>query len=169
MIKKLIILATLLFLLLRCITTVQDNKYPVTIDTSPTSVNFSSSDKINENNNTDMSSMEPDNQTESKLEEINEGIPPGLIWSEDGNNRKIDSWRYPDFSSFEDIDSIEVELSLSVLPNGSVSDIKIIKSSGYSLVDISAVNALKEWKFAPALNSDPMTARIIIKIHKKVN
>ncbi len=42
-----------------------------------------------------------------------------------------------------------VVLSFSVDENGNVFNIRVVRSSGYPVLDRAAVNALKQWKFAP--------------------
>ena len=44
----------------------------------------------------------------------------------------------------------EVILKVEVLPNGRVGQIEIKNSSGYELLDRSALTAVKQWKFIPA-------------------
>ena len=52
-----------------------------------------------------------------------------------------------------------------ILPNGHVGEVKIRKSSGYAVLDQSAIQAVKPWKFEPAKKSgDPFTAWIELPI-----
>lgn len=44
----------------------------------------------------------------------------------------------------------EVILCVEILPNGRVGDVKVKKSSGYAILDQSALDAVKPWKFEPA-------------------
>jgi len=56
-----------------------------------------------------------------------------------------------------------VLLSVEVQTDGRVGDIKIKKSSGYSLLDQSALQAVKAWTFEPAVRSDH-AARVQVDI-----
>jgi protein TonB len=47
----------------------------------------------------------------------------------------------------------EVLLVVEILPNGRVGQVKIKKSSGYAILDQSALEAVKPWKFEPAKKS----------------
>lgn len=47
----------------------------------------------------------------------------------------------------------EVLLGVEILPNGRVGSIKIKKSSGYAILDQSALEAVRPWKFEPARKS----------------
>ena len=44
----------------------------------------------------------------------------------------------------------EVMLRVEVLPNGQVGQIELQRSSGYDLLDRSALGAVKQWRFSPA-------------------
>jgi TonB family protein len=48
----------------------------------------------------------------------------------------------------------EVLLRVEVLSNGRVGQIEVKKSSGYGVLDQSALTAVKEWKFIPAMKGD---------------
>jgi len=43
----------------------------------------------------------------------------------------------------------EVVFNVQVLDDGNVGDLEIVKTSGYTVLDNSALNALKKWKFVP--------------------
>jgi protein TonB len=45
-----------------------------------------------------------------------------------------------------------VMLSVEVLADGRVGRLEIKKTSGYDLLDISALEAVRVWKFSPAKN-----------------
>lgn len=47
----------------------------------------------------------------------------------------------------------EVVLCVEILPNGRVGAVKIKKSSGYAILDQSALEAVRPWKFEPAKKS----------------
>jgi protein TonB len=58
-----------------------------------------------------------------------------------------------------------VVLSVEVLKDGSVGRIEIITSSGYPLLDDSAIRAVKRWQFTPAtVNGQPTESTIKIPI-----
>jgi TonB family protein len=60
----------------------------------------------------------------------------------------------------------EVVLRVEVLTNGQVGQIEMRKSSGYELLDHSALTAVKQWKFIPAKKGDvaiPLWVNIPIK------
>ena len=48
----------------------------------------------------------------------------------------------------------EVLLKVEVLPNGRVGQVEVKKSSGYEVLDQSALATLKQWKFIPARKGD---------------
>jgi TonB family protein len=60
----------------------------------------------------------------------------------------------------------EVVLRVEVLANGRVGQIEIKKSSGYELLDRSALTAVKQWRFIPAKKGDvaiPLWVNIPVK------
>lgn len=58
-----------------------------------------------------------------------------------------------------------VLVSAQILPDGRVGHVKIRKSSGYSILDQSAVEAVKPWKFEPAKKAgNPFTAWVELPI-----
>lgn len=58
-----------------------------------------------------------------------------------------------------------VLLSAEVLPDGRVGNMKIRKSSGYAILDRSAMEAVKPWKFEPAKKSgNPFTVWVDLPI-----
>ena len=60
----------------------------------------------------------------------------------------------------------EVILRVEVLPNGRVGQIEVKNSSGYELLDRSALTAVKQWKFVPAKKGDtpiPLWVNIPVK------
>ncbi|MDI6741474.1 MAG: energy transducer TonB [Smithella sp.] len=58
-----------------------------------------------------------------------------------------------------------VLVSAQILPDGRVGDVRIRKSSGYSILDQSAVQAVKPWKFEPAKKAgNPFTAWVELPI-----
>jgi TonB family protein len=60
----------------------------------------------------------------------------------------------------------EVILRVEVLPNGRVGQIEVKNSSGYELLDRSALAAVRQWKFVPAKNGEtpiPLWVNIPVK------
>lgn len=54
-----------------------------------------------------------------------------------------------------------VDLEYTVLPNGSVTDIVVLRSSPSSLFEESSVNAISKWRFKPrVINGQPVPARV---------
>jgi protein TonB len=54
-----------------------------------------------------------------------------------------------------------VDLEYTVLPNGSVTDIVVLRSSPSSVFEESAVNAISKWRFKPrVINGQPVPARV---------
>lgn len=45
-------------------------------------------------------------------------------------------------------------LELLILADGSVGEVRIKQSSGYKRLDLSAVKAVKRWRYIPAKQSD---------------
>lgn len=71
---------------------------------------------------------------------------------------------YPEIARVRGYEGI-VLLSAEVLPNGRVGEIKIRKSSGYAILDQSALQAVKPWKFEPAKRAgNPFTAWVELPI-----
>jgi len=59
----------------------------------------------------------------------------------------------------------EVFLLVKVLPDGKVGEIEVSKSSGYDLLDRSALDAVKRWKFIPAKKGEiPISCWVKIPI-----
>ena len=59
-----------------------------------------------------------------------------------------------------------VMLSVNVLADGSVGELRIKDTSGYSILDRAAVRAVKKWKFKPALREDvpvPMWVEVPVR------
>ena len=57
-------------------------------------------------------------------------------------------------------------LRVEVLPNGRVGQIEVKNSSGYELLDRSALTAVKQWRFIPAKKGDtpiPLWVNIPVK------
>ena len=58
-----------------------------------------------------------------------------------------------------------VLLSVEVLSDGRVAQVKIKKSSGYAVLDTSALEAVKGWKFEPARRTDiPVTVWVHVPV-----
>jgi len=71
---------------------------------------------------------------------------------------------YPEIARVRGYEGI-VLVSAEILPNGRVGEIKIRKSSGYAILDQSAIQAVKPWKFEPAKKSgNPFTAWVELPI-----
>jgi protein TonB len=43
-----------------------------------------------------------------------------------------------------------VVLRIKITPNGAASEVQVLQSSGYTLLDRSAIDAIQQWKFIPA-------------------
>jgi protein TonB len=56
---------------------------------------------------------------------------------------------YPEIARIRGYEGI-VLVAAEILPDGRVGNMKIRKSSGYAILDQSAVEAVKPWKFEPA-------------------
>jgi protein TonB len=56
---------------------------------------------------------------------------------------------YPEIARIRGYEGI-VLVAVEILPDGRVGNTKIRKSSGYAILDQSAVQAVKPWKFEPA-------------------
>ncbi len=71
---------------------------------------------------------------------------------------------YPEIARARGYEGI-VLVSAEILPDGRVGEIKIRKSSGYAILDQSAIQAVKPWKFEPAKKSgNPFTAWVELPI-----
>jgi periplasmic protein TonB len=71
---------------------------------------------------------------------------------------------YPEVARARGYEGI-VLVSAEILPDGRVGEIKIRKSSGYAILDQSAVQAVKPWRFEPAKKSgNPFTAWVELPI-----
>jgi TonB family protein len=71
---------------------------------------------------------------------------------------------YPEIARVRGYEGI-VLVFAEILPDGRVGKIKIRKSSGYAILDQSAIKAVKPWKFEPAKKSgSPFTAWVELPI-----
>ena len=71
---------------------------------------------------------------------------------------------YPEIARVRGYEGI-VMVFAEILPNGRVGEVKIKKSSGYAILDQSAIQAVKPWKFEPAKKSgSPFTAWVELPI-----
>lgn len=71
---------------------------------------------------------------------------------------------YPEIARVRGYEGI-VLVFAEILPDGRVGEIKIRKSSGYAILDQSAIQAVKPWKFEPAKRSgNPFTAWVELPI-----
>ncbi|MBI4712048.1 MAG: energy transducer TonB [Planctomycetes bacterium] len=62
-----------------------------------------------------------------------------------------------------------VILLVAVETDGSLSDIRIIQSSGYQLLDDSALATVRKWKFTPATqNGKPVSSQVRVPIRFKL-
>jgi TonB family protein len=71
---------------------------------------------------------------------------------------------YPEIARVRGYEGI-VLVSAEILPDGHVGNMKIRKSSGYAILDQSAIEAVKPWKFEPAKKSgNPFTVWVELPI-----
>ncbi|HUN55922.1 MAG TPA: energy transducer TonB [Smithella sp.] len=71
---------------------------------------------------------------------------------------------YPEIARVRGYEGI-VLVFAEILPDGRVGEIKIRKSSGYAILDQSAIQAVKPWKFEPAKKSgNPFTVWVELPI-----
>jgi TonB family protein len=71
---------------------------------------------------------------------------------------------YPEIARVRGYEGI-VLLFAEILPDGHVGNMKIRKSSGYAILDQSAIEAVKPWKFEPAKKSgNPFTVWVELPI-----
>jgi TonB family protein len=71
---------------------------------------------------------------------------------------------YPEIARVRGYEGI-VLVSAEVLPDGRVGNMKISKSSGYAILDQSAIEAVKPWKFEPAKKAgNPFTVWVELPI-----
>ncbi|MBN1366056.1 MAG: energy transducer TonB [Syntrophaceae bacterium] len=71
---------------------------------------------------------------------------------------------YPEIARVRGYEGI-VLVSAEILPDGRVGEVKIQRSSGYAILDQSAIQAVKPWKFEPAKKSgNPFTAWVELPI-----
>jgi TonB family protein len=71
---------------------------------------------------------------------------------------------YPEIARVRGYEGI-VLVSAEILPDGRVGNMKIRKSSGYAILDQSAIEAVKPWKFEPAKKSgNPFTVWVELPI-----
>jgi protein TonB len=64
------------------------------------------------------------------------------------------------------------EVAFQVLADGTVSDVKVSKSSGSDRLDDAAVDCVSEWHYRPAIKDDqlvdsPMTVKVDWKLDEK--
>ena len=114
-------------------------------------------------------SSKPEVISEPKLESTTSEIPSLIEESTNNGNASLSSQdrnntieeetfptyfknpkpRYPIMARKRKIEGV-VLLKLEVLPNGKVGNIKVQRTSGYSILDESALHAVKDWLFVPA-------------------
>jgi len=71
---------------------------------------------------------------------------------------------YPEIARARGYEGV-VFVYAEILPNGRVGEVKIRKSSGYAILDQSAIQAVKPWKFEPAKKSgNPFKAWVELPI-----
>jgi TonB family protein len=71
---------------------------------------------------------------------------------------------YPEIARVRGYEGV-VLVAAEILPNGRVGNIKIRKSSGYTILDQSALEGVKPWKFEPAKKSGkPLTIWVEVPI-----
>ncbi len=71
---------------------------------------------------------------------------------------------YPEIARMRGYEGL-VLIFAEILPNGRVGEVKIRKSSGYAILDQSALQAIKPWKFEPARKAgNPFTAWVELPI-----
>ena len=59
----------------------------------------------------------------------------------------------------------ELVLALEILENGSVGRYRVMKSTGYKLLDETAIKSVKDWKFSPAVKGGkPLSTCIQIPV-----
>jgi TonB family protein len=95
---------------------------------------------------------------------------PELARGEMGTNNqaKLIGSLNPEFPHLSKIYEEEGKVSLEahIEPSGSVSQVKLLKSTGYQRLDSSAINALKKAKFSPATKSGkPVKSSKVIDIN----
>jgi protein TonB len=71
---------------------------------------------------------------------------------------------YPEMARVRGYEGV-VLIAAEILPTGRVGSVKIHKSSGYAILDQSALEAVKPWKFEPAKKSGrPFTLWVEVPI-----
>ncbi len=73
-----------------------------------------------------------------------------------GNSRPI----YPRLARHRDYQGT-VMVKVTVLASGRAADVSIVRSSGYDSLDQSALDAVKSWRFRPAMRGDAVMASTI--------
>ena len=63
-----------------------------------------------------------------------------------------------------------VVLTVKVLENGSVAQVRLHHSSGYKLLDTSALKAVRRWHFSPGTkNGRPEVMEVLVPVRFKLN
>jgi protein TonB len=63
----------------------------------------------------------------------------------------------------------DVQIQLTVLPDGSVGDVKILKSSGSPQLDAGALVSAGYWRYRPAMhNGMPVAANVKVNVRFKL-
>lgn len=76
---------------------------------------------------------------------------------------------YPEIARMRGYEGI-VLVAAEVLPNGRVGSMKVRKSSGYAILDQSAIEAVRPWKFEPAKKSgNPFTVWVELPIRFRLD
>ncbi|MFQ5784308.1 MAG: energy transducer TonB [Alphaproteobacteria bacterium] len=73
--------------------------------------------------------------------------------------------RYP-FSARQRGQEGKVIFEVEVRPDGTVENVQVVASSGYRLLDDSARDALRRWRFVPGIrNGIPVASTVRVPIH----
>ena len=90
-----------------------------------------------------------------------QGVPEGLPVPSPHNDQPI----YPEVALRNGWGGV-VRVELVIDPNGRVSNVRVVTSSGHRELDDSAVAKLKTWSFAPAtLNGQPLASTVTVPVN----
>ena len=86
-----------------------------------------------------------------------------------GGSRRLLFKVFPDYPEWAEEGGVECALLLKlwILPNGSVEEVEVERSSGYSRIDLISAESAKKWRFNPVSDSEKVWGMLPLKFQLK--